>query len=297
MNRSRSTQSDAFTLIELLVVIAIIALLISILLPSLQNAREQAKRAVCASNIHQHMLATVYYGEENQDRLPWIPGVNNNRCSAPYSQYAQLIRFFPYTPDQNMFRCPSASRENSVLSLYGATTNSPPPDTPENNAGASHYFVRKSDELYQRVAFTNGYWPFADPFTLGAEEEFPELYTEYFWNDYFSDVCRQPPNPQVILDAANQPIPPLNGYLIGRIPNPAYAVPMTEYGYWLPDAKIRHSGGVNLGFLDGHAEYRKRKTYFDLESPLEDKQDYDGWGVRPFYTWGLTRNGGDFINR
>ncbi|HVS72961.1 MAG TPA: prepilin-type N-terminal cleavage/methylation domain-containing protein [Phycisphaerae bacterium] len=59
-----------FTLIELLVVVAIIALLISILLPSLARARDQAKKTACASNLHQLGIALSTYAGEFENNLP-----------------------------------------------------------------------------------------------------------------------------------------------------------------------------------------------------------------------------------
>ena len=58
-----------FTLIELLVVVAIIGILASILMPSLQSAREKAKRAVCKSNMKQCGIATTMYGDDNDSHL------------------------------------------------------------------------------------------------------------------------------------------------------------------------------------------------------------------------------------
>ena len=58
-----------FTLIELLVVVAIIALLISILLPSLQRAREQGKKAKCLANLHNMGQSAHMYAEEDDRGL------------------------------------------------------------------------------------------------------------------------------------------------------------------------------------------------------------------------------------
>ncbi|MBX3357981.1 MAG: type II secretion system protein [Phycisphaeraceae bacterium] len=60
----------AFTLIELLVTIAIVALLVSLLLPSLAGAREAARSGVCASNLRQIMTASDLYASDHADHMP-----------------------------------------------------------------------------------------------------------------------------------------------------------------------------------------------------------------------------------
>ena len=65
MIRSARKNRSAFTLVELLVVIAIIALLISILLPSLAKAREQAKTMNCFANLKDITTASIGYAMED----------------------------------------------------------------------------------------------------------------------------------------------------------------------------------------------------------------------------------------
>ena len=61
-----------FTLIELLVVIAIIAILVSILLPSLNKARDAARNVACISNLRQNGTAIMIYADSSNEIILWI---------------------------------------------------------------------------------------------------------------------------------------------------------------------------------------------------------------------------------
>lgn len=88
-----------FTLIELLVVIAIISLLVSILLPSLQTAKELARATVCFSNLRTLSTTGRLYHQENNDRLfggSWTSKENYYNQYYPTVQSPGLRRYLGY---------------------------------------------------------------------------------------------------------------------------------------------------------------------------------------------------------
>ncbi len=114
-----------FTLVELLVVIAIIAILMAILIPALNQAKEHGKRAVCLNNLRQLTLAWILYADENDDKLvngsaghsedgkpawveqDWKDGLE--RKSVPDQIIAvRAGALFPYTKNVKLYRCPVA---------------------------------------------------------------------------------------------------------------------------------------------------------------------------------------------
>ena len=90
--------SRAFTLVELLIVISIIAILASLLLPSLSKARERVKQISCANNLKQMASATVSYINDFQDWVPFAYDTVNTNFSgyATPAAAAWYYRLAPY---------------------------------------------------------------------------------------------------------------------------------------------------------------------------------------------------------
>ncbi len=119
-------KGKGFTLIELLVVIAVIALLIAILIPVLNLAREQGQRVVCLSNLRQLTLAWILYAEENDGNL--VYGAAFGRRERRYREKRTILEgwmgkafhstrsaaienpdkgtLWPYVRDIDVYRCP-----------------------------------------------------------------------------------------------------------------------------------------------------------------------------------------------
>src|SRR5262245_23043547 len=95
--------SNGFTLVELLVVIAIIGILVALLLPAIQAAREAARRSQCTNNLKQLGLAMMNYHDTNK-RLPF----GNYSCCwgtwqmsiLAFIEEQQLGDLYTWTPKQ-----------------------------------------------------------------------------------------------------------------------------------------------------------------------------------------------------
>jgi len=214
----------AFTLVELLVVIAIIALLMAILVPALNRARESGKRATCMSNLRQLVLAWLLYTEDwdgkimngdaghNHGReIAWVqkcwPNDYGNPMApkVPKQEQYQAMRdgaMWPYAKSHGLYRCPSGFRGEYVT-----------------------YAVMDSMNAFPQPNNTRGRGNVADL----IEKE---------WSRIQSPTYRV-----VFVDE-------------GWITPDSYAV-HSDSGSWWDDPTTRHGDGVCFGMADGRAVYHK----------------------------------------
>lgn len=101
--RSPQRSRSGFTLIELLVVIAIVSLLVSLLLPAVQQARAAARSTQCRSHLKQIALAVHNYADVHRGRMPFNVGEGDMQAKTDSAMYALL----PYCENnEQIFRCP-----------------------------------------------------------------------------------------------------------------------------------------------------------------------------------------------
>ncbi|MGE4564707.1 MAG: DUF1559 domain-containing protein [Victivallaceae bacterium] len=219
-----------FTLIELLVVIAIIAILASMLLPALNQARERGKSANCQGTLKQHGVATQQYLQD----YDYFPSLNNNkgvpdRLSWKFAMAPYLgITLDPAITNGKLqtalgkgaFRCPSWINGNNVFSdvQYMITDNA--------------------------AAYRGGYgYNMPSLYGLG----YTSASGVVSWVK--TNRIRTPSETVCTIDAA---CPPTKNDDTSRSAN---AVPYNVAASATDRAGIRHLGGLNINWVDGHVSF------------------------------------------
>jgi prepilin-type N-terminal cleavage/methylation domain-containing protein/prepilin-type processing-associated H-X9-DG protein len=159
---TKRKKREAFTLIELLVVISIIALLVSILLPALNQARDTARRVVCSTGLHQVGIALTTYATDFRGSLPQVKMTGTNHVVGNFlsdlpSVAAEPIRKSYGSAD--IIFCPSNTRK-----------------------GKSQQELL--DRYLERADWPNGGQPDPD------QAVFDWVRSDYFWMMHFGDSTR-----------------------------------------------------------------------------------------------------------
>jgi prepilin-type N-terminal cleavage/methylation domain-containing protein len=118
--RKATSTPGGFTLVELLVVIGIIALLISILMPSLNRARQAAQSVQCLSNLRQLYFGVRFYADDNKGCFPAAP-VNHYQWPVP-RMLGRDSEGHNYIKSPNVWACPSDATDQ-INTIPGGYSN------------------------------------------------------------------------------------------------------------------------------------------------------------------------------
>lgn len=160
-----ANRTAGFTLVELLVVIGIIAVLISLLLPALSRAQQQARLVACASNMRQLGDYVMMYANDNQGCVPPSVLALTNNAGAPYAGHYYTVNGSP----RDVW---------SYLNAYGLSPNTTVACCPEVLADHYNGFDANGDGT-PHAAGSNGSY-----INSGAGTNYPNAMFTYAYNYY-----------------------------------------------------------------------------------------------------------------